>query len=262
MTTTEIVKVREIPSSKQGPSSPDKQYELAEYNRLVNEIDLRVGLVPQFFDRVLTVAEKCIAVSGIFLTLAGLVVSLGPRFMTSVQTVSLLLALLCSVAAVALWCCPVLLAFLAGFVGENDLRTAQINYHLRYEHEALYLPRGWETIRHQIFKAMPWFTRDRAQYHELAPRRGMKLLSMRGLFLTVQSLFLLAGMVCALLGSSQFSLVPLLFSLIISSLLALLFLTAVAFTIMTYFTIEHRRHRKDQNDECGKALDCLKERQS
>lgn len=172
--------------------------------------------------------------------------------MTSPQTVSLLLTLLCCMSAVALWCCPVLLAFLSGLVGENDLRIAQLNYHIRYEHELPHLSRGWETIRHQIFKAKPWFTHERARYHELAPRRGMKLLSMRGLFLTVQSLFLLAGMVCALLGSSQFSLVPLLFSLIISSLLALLFLTAVAFTIVTYFTIEHRRHR-DQSDECGKG---------
>lgn len=244
-TVEEIVQTQETPSREQELRNPDKEYQIAEYGRLVSEIDLRVGLVPQFFDRVLTVAEKCTATAGIFLTLAGLVLSLGPRFMTSVQTVSLLLALLCSVAAVALWCCPVLLAFLAGFVGENDLRTAQINYHLRYEHEAIYLPRGWETIRHQLFKAKPWFTRKLAQYHELAPRRGMKLLSMRGLFLTVQVLFLIAGAVCTLLAGSQFSLAPLPFSIVVSSLLVLLFFVAFAFTIVTYFTIEHRRHRGD-----------------
>ena len=225
------------------PLVADKAYQLAEYGRLVNEVEMRVGLVPQFFDRVLVTAEKCVGTAGVFLTLAGLVIGVGPRFI-SVQNVSLLLALLCSVAAIALWCCVVLLAFLAGFVGENDLRIAQINYHIRYEHEESYLPRGWETIRHGLFQAKPWFTRKRrVHYHELAPRRGMKLLSMRGLFLTVQVLFMVAGTACALFAHTQFGLLSGAFSVILSGALFLFLMVALGFTVITYFTIEHRRHR-------------------
>lgn len=109
-------------------------------------------------------------------------------------------------------------------------------------HEAIYLPRGWETIRHQIFQAKPWFTRKK-HYHELALRRGMKLLSMRGLFLTVQVLFLVAGAVCALLGSLQALSLPGAFSIILASVLFLFFVVALVFAVLTYFTIEHRRHR-------------------
>jgi hypothetical protein len=231
-------------------TTADKAYQLAEYSRLVSEIEMRVGLVPQFFDRVLVTAEKCIATAGVFLTLAGLVIGVGPRFI-SAQNVSLLLALLCSVAAIALWCCVVLLAFLAGFVGENDLRVAQINYHIRYEHEKTALPKGWETIRHGLFEAKPWFSRKKRVYHELAPRRGTKLLSMRGLFLTVQVLSMVAGAACALFAYTQFGMLPSAFSVVLSSVLFLFLMVTAVFTVITYFTIEHRRHRDVGNENEG-----------
>lgn len=242
----------ETPDDVQAPTTgiltrgaADKDYQLAEYGRLSDEIGTRIQLGIQFFDRLLTVAEKCAAVAGIFLTLAGLMISVGPHVISSAQTLVLLLAVLCSAAAVALLCCPILLAFLAGLVAENDLRVGQINYHLRYEHEEPYLPRGWEKIRHGLFQARPWFLKksDRdAQYHELAGRQGLKVLSMRGLFATVQMLFLVAGSICACLGLINYS-HPLLIIL-----LSLFWLVALGLTVLTWFTIEHRRHRSTEGD--------------
>src|SRR5579885_3459094 len=189
-----------------GNSVADKDYQLAEYHRLCSEVEKRVELGIQFFDRLLAVTERCAGVAGIFLTLAGVVIGIGPRLIGSAYLINVLLMLCRYAAAIALLGCPILLAFLAGFVGENDLRIGQINHHIKHEHEAPHLPRGWETVRHQLFKAMPWLLRkeQRAQYHCLAPRRGRKLLSMRGLFITVQGIFLFAAWMVAAMGSINF----------------------------------------------------------
>lgn len=230
------------------PSTPaftDKDYQLAEYHRLCNEIEKRVELGLQFFDRLMSVAERCVALAGVFLTLAGVVVSVGPRVIESASLVSLLLAILCYAAAVVLLCCPILLAFLAALVGENDLRIGQINYHIAHEHEAYYLPHGWETVRHHLFRARPWRIKpgDRIQYHALAGRKGLKLLSMRGLFAVVQLLFISAAIAIGAMGTLQLPNVwhfPfLLLPLIVGGLAAL----AVVLTGVTWRAIEHRRDR-------------------
>lgn len=229
------------------PVLADKDYQLAEYVRLCNEIEKRVELALQFFDRLMSVAEKCVALAGVFLTLAGVVVSIGPRAVDS-ALIGLLLTLLCYAAAVVLLCCPILLAFLGGLVGENDLRIGQINYHIKHEHEAIYLPRGWESIRHPLFKAMPWRVKpyDRARYHELASRKGLKLLSMRGLFAVAQCLFIAAALAVGALGTLQLPGVwqsPLLLLPVFVGLLAMI---AGLLTVMTWRTIEHRRDRGEK----------------
>lgn len=226
------------------PVGADKDYQLAEYTRLCCEIEKRVELAIQFFDRLMSVAERCVALAGVFLTLAGVIVSVGSHAINA-ELIGLLLSLLCYAAAITLLCCPILLAFLAGLVGENDLRIGQINYHIKREHEALYLPRGWESIRHPLFRARPWQVKseDQLQYHELASRKGLKLLSMRGLFAVVQILFISAAVSVAVLGTIQvpdawhFPLV------LFPSGVVVLVVLASFLTVVTWRTIEHRRHR-------------------
>ncbi len=222
----------------------DKDYQLAEYVRLCNEIEMRVELGLQFFDRLMSVAERCVALAGVFLTLAGVVVSIGPRAVDS-ALIGLLLALLCYAAAIVLLSCPILLAFLGGLVGENDLRIGQINYHIKHEHEEIYLPRGWESIRHPLFKAMPWRVKpcDRTQYHELASRKGLKLLSMRGLFAVVQILFIMAAVGIGTLGILQFPNAWRFPLLLLPLFVGGLAVVAGILTCVTWRTIEHRRDR-------------------
>jgi hypothetical protein len=223
----------------------DKEYQLAEYSRLCSEVEKRIELALQFFDRLLTVTERSVTLAGVALTLAGLVLSVGSHVVGSAM--GLILALLCYAAAIAFLYCPILLSFLAGLVGENDLRIGQINYHIKREHEPQHLPHGWETIRHQLFRAMPWVVRpaDRAQYHALASRKGLKLLSMRGLFAVVQLLFIAAAIGVGTLGTLQLPNAWQFPMILLPAFVGLLTMIAAILTVVTWHTIEHRRDRGD-----------------
>jgi hypothetical protein len=178
----------------------------------------------ELLDRMFTAAAFCSTVAGLFLTVGGALLNLGIQLLG---------------ASIALLCCPVVLAFLAGMQGENDLRRGQIAWHLRTRHEARYLPDGWESRRHAIFRPRPWVVRkqDRDQYHELAPLKGVKVLSMRGLIITVQVLFLGAGTTCGYVGLHHLP-NPLLVGFV-----SCLLVIALALTLLTCFTIQHRRDR-------------------
>src|SRR5581483_6855952 len=201
MNNRELTVLQQEPEER-GSTSVDKEYQLAEYGRLTSEVNLRVQINYDFFDRVLTVAEKCATLAGLALTLAGLVIGVGPQVIGSVDTIHLLLGIFCYAAAIPLIFCPLLLAFLGGLLEENDLRIGQINRHLSDEHEQVYLPRGWERERRRRFPTMPLRVKrhERAKYHELSPRQGLKLLSMRGLFASVQVLFLMIALAIISLG--------------------------------------------------------------
>lgn len=202
-------------------------YELAEYERLCNEIPARLSIDMELLDRMFTAAAFCSTIAGLFLTVGGTLLNLGIQLLG---------------ASIALLCCPIVLAFLAGMLSENDLRRGQIIWHIRTRHEARHLPDGWETRRHTIFKPRPWLARqqDRAQYHELAPRRGLKVLSMRGLVVTLQVLFLVAGAACGYGGLERLA------NPLLIDFLAFLFVIAFTLTTLTSFTIQHRRHRGDE----------------
>ncbi len=209
------------------PQCPEPSpYELAEYRRLCDEIPARLSIDMDLLDRMFQAAAFCSTVAGLLLTIGGTLVSIG------IQLIG---------ASIALLCCPIVLAFLAGMQSENDLRRGQITWHLRTRHEARSLPDGWESRRHAIFKARPWILRkrDRARYHELAPLKGLKVLSMRGLFITIQILFLGAGAVCGYVGLQHLA-NPLLIDFV-----SLLFVIALGLTLLTCFTIQHRRHRHE-----------------
>jgi hypothetical protein len=62
---------------------------------------------------------------------------------------------------------------------------------------------------------------------------------MRGLFITVQGLFLGAGAACGYVGARRIQNAPLLVDFV-----ALLFVVALALTLFTCFAIQHRRHRE------------------
>ncbi len=204
-------------------------YELAEYERLCGEIPVRLSLDTELLDRVFQAAGFCATVAGLLLTVGGAWLNLG------VQLVGASIALLSS---------PIILTFLAGMHSENDLRRGQITWHIRTRHEARYMADGWETRRHHIFKARPWILRkrDRGRYHELAPFKGLKLLSMRGLFTTIQILFLTAGAACGYEGLQRLS------NQVLVGFVAFLFVIALALTTLTCFTIQHRRHRGTMPD--------------
>lgn len=211
-----------FPSGSKGPEP--SAYELAEYGRLCNEITARLSIDMDLLDRMFQAAGFCAAAAGLFLTFGGAVLNV------AIQLIG---------AAIALLCCPIILAFLAGLHSENDLRRGQITWHIRTRHEARHMQDGWESRRHTIFKPRPWIARqrNRAQYHELAPRRGLKVLSMRGLSTTIQVLFLAAGAACGYGGLERLA------NPLLIDFLAFLFVIAFTLTFLTSFTIQHRRHR-------------------
>lgn len=212
------------PYTSQSQDPEPSPYELAEYGRLCDEIPARISIDMDLLDRMFQAAGFCATIAGLLLTVGGALLNIG------IQLVG---------ASIALLCCPIILAFLAGMQSDNDLRRGQIIWHIRTRHEARHLPDGWESRRHSLFKARPWILRkrDRARYHELAPLRGLKVLSMRGLFITVQILFLGAGAACGYVGLQRLP-NPLLIDFV-----ALLFVIALSLTLLTCFTIQHRRHR-------------------
>lgn len=210
------------PSGSRGPEpSP---YELAEYGRLCDEISARLSIDMDLLDRMFQAAGFCATIAGLLLTVGGAWLNLG------IQLVG---------ASIALLCCPIILAFLGGMQVENDLRRGQITWHIRTRHEARHLTDGWESRRHTIFKPRHWVVRkrDRAHYHELAPLKGLKVLSMRGLFLTIQGIFLGAGAACGYAGLQRLQ------NMLLIDFVGLLFVIALALTLLTCFTIQHRRHR-------------------
>ena len=199
-------------------------YELAEYERLCSEISTRLSLDMELLDRLFQAAGFSATLAGLLLTVGGTWISLGVQLLG---------------ASIALFCCPVVLAFLAGMQSDNDLRRGQIVWHLRTRHEERYMPDGWESRRKVVFNARPWVVlrkQDRAKYHKLAPLRGAKVLSMRGLFVTVQVLFLGAGTTCGYVGAQHMQNVPLLIGFV-----GALFVIALMLTLFTCFTIQHRR---------------------
>jgi hypothetical protein len=206
-------------------SQEPEPYELAEYGRLCDEIPARLSIDMDLLDRLLQTAGFCATVAGLLLTVGGALLTSGIQLMG---------------ASIALLCCPIILAFLAGVQTENDLRRGQITWHIRTRHEARHLPDGWESRRHSLFKARPWILRkrDRARYHELAPLKGLKVLSMRGLFITIQILFLDAGAVCGYVGVQHLP------NQMLIGFVTLLFVVALGLTILTGFTIQHRRQRE------------------
>jgi hypothetical protein len=209
-------------SGSQGPEpSP---YELAEYGRLCDEILARLSIDMDLLDRLFQAAGFCATVAGLLLTVGGAWITIG------IQLIG---------ASISLLCCPIVLTFLAGMQSENDLRRGQITWHIRTRHEERHMPDGWESRRHAIFKARPWVLckQARSRYHELAPLKGLKVLSMRGLFITIQVLFLGAGAACGYVGLQHMP-NPLLIDFV-----GCLFVIALSLTLLTCFTIQHRRHR-------------------
>ncbi len=200
-------------------------YELAEYERLCDEIPARLSIDMTLLDRMFQAAGFCATLAGLLLTIGGQLLPIG------IQLVG---------ASIALLCNPIILAFLAGMQSENDLRRGQITWHIRTRHEARHVPDGWESQRHTIFQPRPWFLRkrDRTRYHKLAPVKGLKVLSMRGLFITVQLLFLGAGGACGYVGLQRLP------NQLLIGCVGLLFVIALSFTLLTCFTIQHRRHRE------------------
>ena len=200
-------------------------YELAEYGRLCDEITARLSIDMDLLDRMFQAAAFCATAAGLLLTVGGALLNI------DIQLIG---------ASIALLCCPVVLAFLAGIQSGNDLRRGQISWHIRTHHEARYMPDGWESQRHTIFQARPWIVRrrDRARYHGLAPLKEVKVLSMRGLFMTIQILFLGAGAACGYAGLQHLP------SQALIDFVTVLFVIALGLTILTGFTIQHRRHRE------------------
>lgn len=210
-------------------------YELAEYGRLCDEVPARLSIDMDLLDRMFQAAGFCATIAGLLLTVGGALLNLG------IQLVG---------ASIALLCCPIILAFLAGMQSDNDLRRGQITWHIRTRHEARYMPDGWESRRHSIFKARPWLLRkrDRAKYHELAPLKGLKVLSMRGLVITIQILFLAAGGACGYVGLQHLP------NQVLIVFVALLFVIALSLSLLTSFTIQHRRDR-DKTTSAGSSLE-------
>jgi Flp pilus assembly protein TadB len=225
----------------------DKDYKLEEYKRLTSEVQAQLDRLDRLDDRVTQIAGFCASVAVVLAGLGNL-------------TTTVLVQLLG--AAVALYLCPILLGFVAAKREKIDLRIAQINYHLRYYHEERYLAgEGWETIRHHLFKTRPWFAHKGEVYHALAPRRGLDILASRGIFVSIEGLYILAASGCAMMALSHHPPLP---ALIFVGLLCAISLFAL---FLSWGIIEHRRHREEATEVChqpgtdGKSGDAAHPRQ-
>src|SRR5258708_28524221 len=209
-----------------GTTDIDREYKLREYDRLCSEIEKQLERRDKIDDRVIQISGFCVTIAGVIVTTGGLMNNI------IVQELG---------TSIVLFACPILLGFCACQREQIDMRIAQINYHLRYEHEEKFLQgKGWETKRHELFKARPWFpqfSKHGKTYHELAPRRGLNVIASRGLFCTVEGLFILAATACMVIALQYH---PPLAVIVFVGLLFLLALTALAFS---WLIIEHKRHR-------------------
>jgi hypothetical protein len=205
----------------------DKDYQLEEYKRLCSEVQAQLDRLDRLEDRVPQIAGVCASVAAVLATLGNLATS------TTAQLLG---------AAIALYVCPVLLGFIACKREKIDLRIAQLNFHLRYQHEARYLPGvGWETTRHQLFQSRPWFASKGQVNHALAPLRGLDVLASRGLFVSIEGLYILAATGCAVMVLPHHPPAP---ALAFVALLGVCSLFALA---LSWVVIEHRRHREGED---------------
>jgi|ERR1019366_4688649 hypothetical protein len=226
------------------PVSIDHEYKLHEYDRLCSELEKQLERRDHIDDRVLQVAAFCATGAGIAATIGGIVNNL------LIQVVG---------AAISLCACPILLAFLACQREQCDLRIGQIQWQLRYRHEQRYLiGEGWDDTRHDVFGKRPWFPRLVAllsphrgspTYHELAARRGLSLIGSLGMFVTIQALYVLGAVLCAVLAVEHYP--PMAASIFLCVMLA----AALIGVALTCIVMQHKRQRKSSSISTEKGGD-------
>ena len=233
--TTTLLPVPEQTEEPTQSSHLYNEYKLAEYNRLGSELEKQM-------ERRDKMEERAEQMAGVCASAAGVAISVG-IFLQKVLFMA-------AGATIPLCACALIVGFLAMKREQIDMRIAQIQWYIRHRHERRHLPNeGWDDTRKKIFGERPWFPQlaQRKQpdvpleYHELAARRGLSIISSLGQFLTLQGLFMFGALLGTIVVIVSATSLPLLSCVTVILIVGAFFFAGVAGIVLTCLVMEHKR---------------------